>query len=50
MVIIYPSTAHAGLEDEIVDAELISTDKPWSEICRGAINRLEDFLVVKQEG
>ena len=45
MVIIYPFT-----EDEIVDAELISTDKPWSKISRGAINCMEGFLVVKQEG
>ena len=43
MVLIYP----VELEDEIVDAE--STDKPWSQISRGAINCMEHFLVVRQE-
>ena len=41
MVIIYP----VELEDEIVDAE--STDKPWSQISRGAITWMEHFLDVK---
>ena len=42
MVIIYPFTEDVGLADEIVDAELISTDKPWSKISRGAINCMEE--------
>ena len=49
MVIIYLFTEDLGLEDEIVAAELISTEKPWSKISREAINCMEYFLVVKQQ-